>query len=397
MADTNIAQEISRITTARNTIRNKIVNLFGNNYTSADITALASVIDGIVNQGAVSAQVQEGQTYTIPAGYHNGSGVVAGASGGGNYELQTKNVTPTKAQQNITPDDGKYGLSAVLVEAIPAAYQDVTSVTAEASQVLATKIFVNANGSIVTGTMVNNGAVNQTISVASPSYTVPSGYHSGAGVVSIIAEESSAIPSTSSQEVVPTSGKVLSKVTVEAIPSNFADVTNVDATAADVLSGKTIVLANGSEVEGTMADNSAVSVTLDTSTTNYTVPTGYHNGAGIVGIVLEVKDAVPSASSQNVVPSSGKVLSKVTVAAIPTNWGDTTDDDGIAENVLNGIKVHTNVAGAASQITGSMTNNGTISGTINGLTVTSYAIPSGYVSGGSVALTSDIENALAAI
>ena len=44
-----------------------------------------------------------------------------------------------------------------------------------------------------------------------------------------------------------------------------------------------------------------------------------------------------------------------------------------------------------------MTNNGTISGTINGLTVTSYAIPSGYASGGSVALTSDIENALAAI
>ena len=44
-----------------------------------------------------------------------------------------------------------------------------------------------------------------------------------------------------------------------------------------------------------------------------------------------------------------------------------------------------------------MTNNGAISGTIDGLTTTSYSISSGYTSGGTVSLTSDIENALAAI
>ena len=87
----------------------------------------------------------------------------------------------------------------------------------------------------------------------------------------------------------------------------------------------------------------------------------------------------------------------MTVAAIPANWGDTTGDDGVAANVLDGVIVHTNVNGAATQITGSMTNNGTITGSFDGLVTTSYSIPSGYTSGGTVSLTNAIENALAAI
>ena len=44
-----------------------------------------------------------------------------------------------------------------------------------------------------------------------------------------------------------------------------------------------------------------------------------------------------------------------------------------------------------------MKNNGAVNGTIDGLTTTSYAVPAGYTSGGSVSLTGDIEEALAAI
>lgn len=49
------------------------------------------------------------------------------------------------------------------------------------------------------------------------------------------------------------------------------------------------------------------------------------------------------------------------------------------------------------KLIGTMANNGAISGTINGLTTTSYSVPTGYTSGGTVSLTNDIENALAAI
>lgn len=51
------------------------------------------------------------------------------------------------------------------------------------ADVLSGKTFSNASGIDKTGTMVNNGAVSQTIS-AGQSYTIPIGYHNGSGVIS---------------------------------------------------------------------------------------------------------------------------------------------------------------------------------------------------------------------
>ena len=133
------ATEISRITDARNTIRDKLIEL-GMATSTSKLDALATAIDGITNRGAVSATVQEGDTYTIPAGYHNGSGTVSGVSGGGNYTLQSKTVTPTKNTQSVTPDSGYYGIDSVTVNPIPEAYQNVSAVNAGAADVLAGKM-----------------------------------------------------------------------------------------------------------------------------------------------------------------------------------------------------------------------------------------------------------------
>ena len=399
------ATEIARLQAARNTIRNKMVAL-GLGETTDLLDALADEIDGIQNRGAVSATVQEGDTYTIPEGYHNGSGTVSGIAGGGNYTLQSKSVTPTKSQQSVTADSGYYGLSGVTVAAIPAAYQDVSSVTATAPDVLSPKIIVAADGTTTAGTMPNNGAVSKTLdaTTSNQSYAVPAGYHNGSGTVSIVLETKSATPSASAQDIVPTSGKVLSKVTVAAIPDNYADTSGDDAVAANILTGKTAHSYNSStgkavEINGSMPNNGAVSKTLDATSNNqsYTVPAGYHNGSGSVSIVLEEKSVTPSGSAQNITPTSGKVLSKVTVAAIPAKYADTTGDDGVAANVLAGIKVHSILNGSAVALTGSMPNNGAISATIDGLTTTSYSVSAGYTSGGTVSLTNDIETALAAI
>lgn len=292
------ATEITRLITARNTIRDKLISM-GISGSTDKLDVLANDIDSIVDRGAVSATVKEGQTYTIPAGYHNGSGTVSGIGGGGDYDLQSKVVTPTKSQQSITPDTGYYGLSDVTVNAIPDAYQNVSSVTAAAGDVLANKVIVTTEGPI-TGTMANNGAVSRVL----------------------------------------------------------------DAT---------------------------------TNNQSYTVPAGYHNGSGSVQIVLEQKTATPSESAQNIVPTNGKVLSQVTVNAIPAKYGDTTGDDAVAASILYGVKAHTIVNGTATQITGSMTNNGAISATIDGITTTSYSVPSGYTSGGTVSLDNTIETALASI
>lgn len=286
----SVSTELERIQSARNKLRAKATELAIAEGT-AKLDELATAFDGIVNNGSVSATVQEGDTYTIPKGYHNGSGTVSGVAGGGNYNLQSKSVTPTKQQQNVTPDSGYYGLSDVTVAAIPDNYQDVSSVTATEPDVLATKVFVDSEGRVKTGTMVNNGAVNKTLDISSPSYTVPAGYHNGSGTVQIVPETKTATPTKAPQNVTPTVGKVLSKVTVQAIPAEFVDTSDADALAAEILDGK-FAYVDGEKREGTMPNNGSTGGTFDgMTTTSFNIPAGYTSG-GVVSLTNDIETAL---------------------------------------------------------------------------------------------------------
>lgn len=287
----SISTQISRIQTDRNAIRAKLVEL-GLAANNATLDACATAIESIINQGAVNAQVQEGETYTIPAGWHNGSGIVAGVAGGGNYSLQEKSVVPTKTQQSITSDAGYYGLSGVTVAAIPEIYQDVSSVTAVAGNVLSGKVFVAADGTVTTGTMANIGAVTKVLDTSTIQYVITAGYHSGTGKVSIVLEEKSVTPTKSTQIITPTAGKVLSKVTVEKIPDAYQNVTNVTAVAANVLDGDIFVDSTGAEVEGSMPNNGDTSKDIDGLTiTSVSIPAGYTIG-GTVSLTNDIEDAL---------------------------------------------------------------------------------------------------------
>lgn len=400
----SIATELSRIQADRNTIRNKLIEL-GLATSTDKLDALASAIEGLVNRGAVSVEILEGQTYTIPAGYHNGSGTVKAMTDTTGeaeaYKTQTKSVTPTKKQQSVTPDSGYYALSAVTVAPIPDAYQDVSSVTSAAGDVLTGKVYVAADGTVITGTMPNNGAVSKTLDVTTLTYTIPKGYHSGTGKVTITLEEKTVTPTKSAQTITPTAGKVLSKVTVDPIPSNYGDVSNTDPSAeveGSLLHGLSVITqdenGNAVEIQGTMPNQGKVAVVLDTTTTSAPIAEGYHNGEGSVSISLETKTATPTKATQNITPSSGKVLSKVTVNPIPTAYQDVTGVTAGAAEVLVGKKI---VSAAGKVVDGAMPNNGSTSATIDGLTSTSATIPAGYTSGGTISLTNDIEEALAAI
>lgn len=292
MAETNIAKEIARIQTDRNKLRTKGVEL-GLVSSTANLDEIATAFEGIENKGAVQASVQEGATFTIPKGYHNGSGVVSGVKGGGNYNLQEKTITPTKAQQNVTPDSGYFGLSGVTINAIPDNYQDVSATTTTASDVLTGKVFTDASGKVTTGTMTNNGAVTKTLDTTTTSYTIPKGYHSGSGKVSITTETKTATPTKSSQTITPTSGKVLSSVTISAIPSDYITTTDATAEAGNILDGKTAYV-KGSKVTGTMANNGSTSKTIDgLTTTSATIPAGYTTG-GEVSLTSDIEDALSS-------------------------------------------------------------------------------------------------------
>ena len=286
----SISTELTRLQTARNKLRTKLIAL-GLVTAAAKLDDCAAAVDGITNQGAVSATVQEGDTFTIPAGYHNGSGTVSGVAGGGNYKLQSKTVAPTKAQQAVTPDSGYYGLSDVTVSAIPDAYQDVSSVTATAADTLTGKVFVTSAGTVTTGTMANNGAVTKALDAATTSYTIPKGYHSGAGKVSVTVETKEVTPTKAAQEIVPSTGKLLSKVSVAAIPAVYVDTSDADAVAANILDSKTAYV-NGAKVVGTMPNNGSVSASMDgLTTTSVTISAGYTSG-GTVSLTSDIEDAL---------------------------------------------------------------------------------------------------------
>ena len=286
----SVATELSRIQSDRNSIRTKLVELGMANNTD-NLTACAAAIADLVNRGAVKVEVKEGESYTIPAGYHNGNGTVSGVAGGGSYTLQAKTATPTKKQQSIAPDSGYYGLSGVTVGAIPDAYQDVTSVTAAAGDVLTGKVYVLSDGTVTTGTMPNNGAVSKTIDATTITYTIPKGYHSGTGTVKLVLEEKSVTPTKSVQNITPTSGKVLSKVTVAAIPANYVDTTEGDAVAGDILSNK-VAFVDGKKLVGAMPNNGAISEQIDGLTAmSATIPAGYTTG-GTVSLTSDIEEAL---------------------------------------------------------------------------------------------------------
>ncbi len=126
--------------------------------TSDDTAVVAEILSGktahargtqltgtMPNRGAVTGTISAvDQEYTIPNGYHDGSGKVSIAtteqakliasnirqgvtilgvegtmSGEEGVNAQSKNVTPTTSQQTVTPDTGYNYLTQVVVAAIP--------------------------------------------------------------------------------------------------------------------------------------------------------------------------------------------------------------------------------------------------------------------------------------
>ena len=272
----SIATEIQRIKTAKGTIRDKLVELKLATATD-NIDALATAVNGIANNGSINADIYEGSTYTIPAGYHDGTGTVhAMTDVEGDYErykTQTKTATPTKSAQTLSPDTGYYALSAVTVNPIPTNYKDISNVTVAASDVLTGKVIIDKNGNETTGTMPNNGTITTKVldatmgsggEFSNTTYTIPKGYHSGSGVVKIDFYDHTVItPREKKTELVPIGGKLYSTITVAPIPDSYlVEKTEATADAAYILEGETAWV-NGSKVTGTMENFGAISTTID--------------------------------------------------------------------------------------------------------------------------------------
>lgn len=278
-----------------------------------------------------------------------GGFVTGGASG---TSLQSKTVSPSESAQTIKADYGYDGLSQVTVNAVSRTYvgSGVTKKSA-ATYTPGTSDQNIASGQYLNGTQTIKGDSNLT------------------------------------------AGNIRNGVRIFNVTGSYAgssssggtDTSDADATAANILSGKTAYV-NGSKLTGTMTNNGAVSKTM-TANGSYTIPAGYHNGSGKVTVNVSSS----SGSSNNnieayaITNTNPSVSFKRTDGAIKIwGYGTMTSSSGWGGQTTSliafeGDKYHKSAmyGGPSSTSLSLSISNGKLTGLPNGLSAISAIVTRG--------------------
>ena len=323
----------------------------------------AKVTGSMANQGAKTSALNAGGSYTIPAGYHNGSGKITANSLASqtsgtattadmlngkiawvNGNKVTGNI-PTRTADNLTASGATV--------TVPAGYYGAQLTKSVATATQATpSISIDTAGKITASATQSAGYVSSGTKSATKQLTVQAA--------------KTVTPSTSNQTAVSsgvyTTGAVTvagdadlvaanikSGVDIFGVTGTYVAPTDTTATAAQILTGKTAYL-GGAKTTGTMANRGAVTQTLNAGG-SYTIPAGYHNGSG-----------------------------KVTANSLASQ----TDGTAVAADILSGQTAYVD----GVQITGTMPNVGAIYREMSA--GSGYTIPKGYHNGSGTILAKDL-------
>lgn len=236
-------------------------------------TSVRTKIDGSMpNIGSVIVQLDSGSNYTIPKGYHDGTGIV-------------------KAPTLATSTDG----------------------TAEAADIYSGKT-AWVNGEKITGTMSLNGTVTPDKVVAGYTYYSTNPKQQLVGTMGTVAAQ--IVKLSAGEEYTIPSG--VHSGDGQVVTATLAEQTVADATASNILASKTAWV-NGAKITGTMVNRGAVSATLECGET-YNIPEGYHNGSGSVSVgSLEAATAGDATAEYIVADKVAWVNGEKVIGTMPSN------------------------------------------------------------------------------
>ena len=398
----SIATQVKRLQDVRNQIRAKMVSLGLSTKTDL-LQDLANDLDGVAFRGNASTTLSTStRSKTLDAGYYTGGTIkvpgdyfpvnstntTAAASdvllGKKFVSTSGSTVTGTIATASSSDVSGDVkGDDPTKITLTAAKTSGSSSTTATAKAVVTKGLYTGSSNiekaltsktltATAEATLANtNGAVSITAGTSDIVKTSTGDYSNGfitkVTVSPTPSEEKTATPSNTVQTVTPVPGKLLSKVTVNAIPSPYYNTSGVTATAGTVLKGYKFVNSSGATVTGTIAtaDSSNVSgfvsgsnpekITLTTektsgsssttATASATVTKGLYTGSSNIKKDLTSQDFTATAEATLAASVSGSTkvpgtLPPGTVTITPSTdntkriYSDTTTNKGFITNVV---------------------------------------------------------------
>lgn len=309
------------------------------------------------------------------------------------FNTQTKTITPTESTQTVSPDSGYNGLSTVTVNPISSTYigsavptkgattitpnsnsqtaissgtyatgeVKVAAVPSETKKITANGTYTPSNGkyfssvevAIVGDTPVyQDKTVNPTTSIQT---VLPDeGYDalSQVRVNAISVEQKSATPKATAQDIMPSSGSYLTKVTIDAVPTETKSVTENGTyvpTSGKWFSSVSVNVPTGGgtptlQEKSVSPTESAQEVVADAGYDGLSKVSVRAISADYIGSGITKKSAetyIPTKSTQTI--SAGQYLSGAqTIAAIPRTYVETLDATAVASDLNNGKTAYVN-------------------------------------------------------
>ena len=236
-----------------------------------------------------------GASISVPAGYYSTAVSKSVSTGSASTPASTITANPTitvstsglitasvTSSKSITPtvSTGYVSTGTAGTVSVTGSKTQQLSVKAAATYIPTTSNQTISSGVYLTGTQTINGDANLVASNIKSGISIfgVTGTYSGAG---INLQNTTITPTESIQTINPDSGyDGFSQITVNAIPSQYKNTSDANASAANILYNKIAYNSTG-KVTGTMANNGTLNGTITSQGGTYIIPAGYTAGGTV--------------------------------------------------------------------------------------------------------------------